>query len=161
MQRNAATPYMVAHLLFANHFKQQQGNNVSITSRFSNINVIPYLQAFQDEGISAQVVVPEATTKDAAQYGGVSDMCYLMKAQQLFVGSSVSSFARWAAIFGQAETAILYIYAYGGGFTNTTTSPEGYTIMDLFAHQWANPSLRKRVKWQLLTDDNLLTDEDE
>jgi hypothetical protein len=139
-----AGPNLTAQVLFQN---LSIGDDVALTSRFNNLNLIPYLQAFQARGIHAHVVLSDPTSK----LSGVYDLCYLMKAKRRFVGSAISTYARWAAFLGDAEEAQLYIYSYDGLKTVT----KGHDLMDLLGFQWKHPVLQKRVKWRLIADDDL------
>lgn len=75
------------------------GSSVAITSRFTDSRSNPYLEAFHARGIHARIIQGQSLEQD---------FCFLLSAQQEFVGISMSSFATWAAYLGNASSVRLY-----------------------------------------------------
>lgn len=146
-----AGPQLTAQVLFGGGTNDTNKNDskVSITTRFHNLNLVPYLQAFQAQQHNSKVVI---TSDPTLELNGVYDLCYLLKTPQRLVGSYRSTFAFWAAILGQAQPAVLYIYDYDG-LQQLTQNAKDEELLQLLGYKWTNPKLQQRVQWRVVRDD--------
>lgn len=114
------------------------GDKVVIVSRQKDGAVKEYVQVLQDLGLQVRVV---------SQSTGVQDFCFLQQARKGFVGGAVSTFARWAALLGNAETIQLYVVNGRGMRASGNT-----TVFSLFQDipVWTNRELHYRVKFPIV-----------
>jgi hypothetical protein len=129
-----SSPEQTASQLFGH---LQPGEKVAITSRFVNNLTLEYVRALEHRGLQVRVISNQT---------GLQDFCFLKRAQKELVGSSMSTFARWAAILGDAQRVQLYVTdAPGvwiknkGKFTNPLRS-----MLDNFT--WTNPKVQARIQ---------------
>ena len=114
----------------------QPGDKVAITTRFRGYYADQYVKALQGRGIQARLITGQE---------GVEDFCFLAKAQREVIGNVVSSYARWAAILGNASTARLYILDTSGLRQHTKNNG----LLRTLGFNWTNPTLQSRVKFEV------------
>mmetsp|Transcript_21651 Transcript_21651/g.35794 ORF Transcript_21651/g.35794 Transcript_21651/m.35794 type:complete len:448 (+) Transcript_21651:3-1346(+) len=107
---------------------------ITVLSRFASIGT-SYVDVLQARGWkNARFLTTET---------GEQSFCYLMRAQKEMIGYSMSSFASWGAMLGDATKARLYslktaervaVFGEGGCF---------------FRHNYTNPSLKAKMSFEL------------
>lgn len=133
-----ASPNQTASQLFGH---LQPGDKVAITSRYINNLTLDYVRALEHRGLQVRVISNQT---------GIQDFCFLKRAQKELVGSSMSTFARWAAILGDAQRVQLYVTDTPGvwiknkrKFANPLSS-----LLDTFT--WTNPKVQSRIQLRLV-----------
>ena len=81
------------------------GSKVAIVSRFIDENVEHHVKAFGERGLRVRVISGNS---------GEQDFCFLLSAEKEIVGSSRSTFFRWAGYLGNAKTVRAYTVNKGG-----------------------------------------------
>ena len=114
----------------------QKGDKVAITTRFRNHLVDQYVTALQARGIQARVVTGQL---------GIQDFCFLAMAQREMIGNVVSSYARWAAVLGNASTARLYI----ADTPELRRHTRHNGLLRTLGYNWTNPTLQSRVHFEV------------
>jgi hypothetical protein len=97
------SPNKTAYELFA-HLRP--GDKIAITTRFGGKHVEPYVSALNERGLNVRVVDGQS---------GTEDFCFLMSAQKELVGTSLSTFSRWAAYLGHMKRANYLNRHFRGG----------------------------------------------
>jgi hypothetical protein len=141
------SPHKTAKELFSNlkgggggnnnsSFSHEIGDSVAITTRIPNQGARDYVQALQqDRNISARLVRDQT---------GVQDFCFLLHAKRELVGNARSTFLSSAALLGNSSKARLYNVD-----TNGIRRRHTDRFLELFAYNWTNPVLQKRLVFEL------------
>lgn len=116
------SPNKTASELFAH---LQRGEKVAITTRFGGEHVAPYVSALEQRGIDVRVISNQT---------GVQDFCFLLQSQKELLGTTMSTFAAWAAYLGDTKRVILYQVK---GPNTRQGMPSSFN--------WTHPHLKDRV----------------
>jgi len=97
-------PHNTAHVLLGH---LTPGSKVVVVSRYWNAsNVQEYITAMTQRGLNATVLQP---SESFALGSGIHDFCYLRSATKELIGTSKSTYVRWAALLGpNLQKATLY-----------------------------------------------------
>lgn len=109
----------------------KKGDKVAITSRIASA-VSEYVSALKKKGLVVRVIEGQS---------GVEDFCFLLRAQKELIGIERSTFARWAAILGDAETARLYMVD-----SPATRRADGVVKLP---RNFINEPLKSRIKFEM------------
>mmetsp|Transcript_8242 Transcript_8242/g.11764 ORF Transcript_8242/g.11764 Transcript_8242/m.11764 type:complete len:177 (+) Transcript_8242:61-591(+) len=92
------SPHHTATLLLS---KVKAGSKIAITSRFANSpqHMDPYVQALESQGFVVRVIQNQS---------GVQDFCFLMKTQNMLIGTAMSTYVSLAGALGDAPQVRLY-----------------------------------------------------
>ncbi len=108
---------------------------VAITTRFDNDIARGYIEAFAREGVVARLVTGQS---------GTQDFCFLKHAKNLVAGAR-SSFAKWAALLGNATKVTFYKMN-----TTETRNRFGEEFL-LIHHHFQRSELRNRIRFVTVT----------
>ena len=92
------SPHHIATLLLS---KVKAGSKIAITSRYANSSphMDPYVQALESQGFVVRLIQNQ---------NGVQDFCFLMKTQNILIGTARSTYVDWAGVLGNASKVRLY-----------------------------------------------------
>jgi hypothetical protein len=90
------SPFKVAHELFR---EKISGEKIAIVTRIDDAVVSEIVQLLRERGLQVRVIAGQS---------GLEDWCFMRRAQKELVGCAVSSFVRWAAFLGEANSTRLY-----------------------------------------------------
>jgi hypothetical protein len=144
-----SSPNQTASQLFGH---LQPGEKVAITSRYLNDLTLDYVRALEQRGLQGRVISNNQT--------GLEDFCFLKRAQKEMVGSSMSTFARWAAILGNAQRVQLYVTDAPGMWMKKKrkfSKPISSILLD-DNFTWTNPKVLSRIQLPIIpvgADDNV------
>lgn len=116
------SPNKTATELFAD---LNSSDKIAIITRFGGDKVAPYVSALEQRGLQVRVIENQT---------GTQDFCFLMTAQKEIVGTSMSTFAQWAAYLGDMKRATLY------HVQSPHSRPQPATPLT-----WTHPKLKDRV----------------
>jgi hypothetical protein len=111
-------------------------DRVAITTRIHDLRVA----ALQRRGLEVRVI---------SNQSGVEDFCFLKKARKGLAGNIVSTFSKWAALFGNAERADLYMLKDEEGLRKSMKNELNASGTDILFYNYSNPILEKRIHYQL------------
>ena len=109
-----------------------EGDRVAITSRARNTDsALPYLEALAQRNVSARIISGQSD---------MNDFCFLQQAQKELVGSSTSSFAVWAGLLNEAQSAPVRLYVIN---STATRAARGSGSWDVH-YNWTHRLLKER-----------------
>ena len=145
----------------------QPGENVGIVTRFPEADEVQEYAKVLHQERQFQVRVIQNHTND------IQDFCFMIKAQRGLVGTSKSTFVKWAAYIGPSiERAILTIVDYHAttdkiqkdiqeelyrqrwqNNTNNASPPDeddrSYMLRQYYGYNFTNPTLRQRIEYKV------------
>jgi hypothetical protein len=110
---------------------------VAITTRIHDHRVAAYVAALQRRGLEVRVI---------SNQSGVEDFCFLKKARKGLAGNIVSTFTKWAALFGDSERADLYMLE-DGGLRKAMKNEQNVSAKDVLFYNFSNPILKERLHY--------------